>query len=101
MVNQRFNRLLSRPDPILKPYGSVEISVDVDREGSLPPSLIDRYILKRAAGFTRVCFQSHCAVGQGQPDHILMHNFFREDISSSLILLVNPRMVAIMRVSTS
>ncbi|BDA42031.1 hypothetical protein COCOBI_02-8320 [Coccomyxa sp. Obi] len=78
MVNQRFNRLLSWPDPSLRPYGSVSIVVDDDddQEGSLPPSLIEKYIVKRAAGFKRVCFQSGCAVGEGQPSRILMHKFF-------------------------
>ena len=42
MVSQRFNRLLSRPDPILRPYGSVEVLVDKDRKGSLPTSQVDR-----------------------------------------------------------
>ena len=42
MVNQRFNRLLSCPDPSLRPYGSVGLLVDKDRKGCLPPSQIDR-----------------------------------------------------------
>ncbi|BDA44543.1 hypothetical protein COCOBI_06-0190 [Coccomyxa sp. Obi] len=65
MVSQRFNRLLSRPDPSLRPYGSVTFQVDKDRKGELPPSLIDKYLLKRAAGFKSVCFQSHSAVDEG------------------------------------
>ena len=110
MVNQKFNRLLSRPDPSLRPYGSVELLVDKNGKGSLPASqivrylsgphfllvlvhprsllletgvsinnfpLVGRYLLKRAPGFTRVCFQSYCATDEGHQDWEAMHRFFR------------------------
>ncbi|BDA42034.1 hypothetical protein COCOBI_02-8350 [Coccomyxa sp. Obi] len=83
MVSQRFNRLLSWPDPSQRLQGSVTVNVDRDRKGSLPPSLIDRYLLQRAAGFDRVCFQSWSARQEGQQDWetrrqdwTTMHNFF-------------------------
>ncbi len=42
MVSQRFNRLLSLPDPSLRLYGSVTFNVGRHYKGSLPPSLIER-----------------------------------------------------------
>ena len=42
MVCQRFNQLLSFPDPNLRLYGSVTFNVDMEAKGSLPPWLIGR-----------------------------------------------------------
>ncbi|BDA42032.1 hypothetical protein COCOBI_02-8330 [Coccomyxa sp. Obi] len=49
----------------------------MDSRGELRPSLIGSYLLKRAAGFTRVCFQSWIAYEEGQENWNTMHYFFR------------------------